>query len=43
MGIWRRWGTKDDVLVDQGSLDWNLSSLPPEQAHLEVGPTDRVV
>lgn len=42
MGIWWRWGTKDDVLVDEGSLDWNLSSLPPEQAPLEVGQIDGV-
>lgn len=42
MGIWWRWGTKDDVLVDEGSLDWNLTSFPPEQAPLEIEPINGV-
>lgn len=29
------WGTKDDVMVDKGTLLWNL--LPGEKGGLEVG------
>ena len=42
MGAWWRCGTKEDILVDQGSLDWNLSSLSPEPIPLEVGEIDGV-
>jgi hypothetical protein len=44
MGLWWRWGTKDDgdILVDPGSTDWDLTSLSPEQAPLEVGLIDGV-
>lgn len=42
MGIWWRWGTKEDVLVDQGNLKWDLSSLSPEQTPLDVEPIDGV-
>lgn len=40
--VWWRWGEKDEMLVEQGSQDWNLSVLPPEQAQLEVGDIDGV-
>lgn len=42
MGIWWRWGTKDDVMVDERSLDWDWSSFPPEQAPLEIEEIDGV-
>lgn len=42
MDIWWRWGIKDDMLVEEESLDWNLSSFPQEQALLEVENIDGV-
>lgn len=36
MGLWWRWGTKEEILVDHSSRDWNLSSLQQEQSPLEV-------
>ena len=40
MGIWWRWGMKDDVLVEPGSREWNM--IPPEPTPLEVGSVDGV-
>lgn len=36
MGLWWRWGTKEEILVDPGSRDWNLSSLQKETSPLKV-------
>ena len=42
MGIWWRWGTKEEILVEPGSLHWNLSDLAPEQSPLEIGNIEGV-
>ena len=34
--VWWRYGTKEDVMVDQGSHDWNLSEVKREEGNLEV-------
>jgi len=34
------WGTKDEVMVNPGDLDWNI--LPGEQTPLNVGPIEGV-
>lgn len=36
MGLWWRWGTKEDILVDSNSRDWNLTSVQQERSPLEV-------
>ena len=36
MGIWWRWGVKEDILVEAGSLHWNLTELASEQTPLEI-------
>ena len=36
MGVWWRWGTKEEMLVDSGATEWTLSSLPAEQTPLEI-------
>lgn len=35
-GVWWRYGTKEDVMVEEGSRDWNLSELEPGEGKLEV-------
>ncbi len=37
MGVWWRWGVREEMLVDRESLDWNLSGLEPEPVPLKVG------
>jgi hypothetical protein len=39
-GIRWWWGTKEEVMVDPGSLDWNI--LPGEQTPLDIGPIEGV-
>lgn len=41
-GIWWRWGEKEDFLVEEGSLDWNLSALKPEGMGVRVGEIEGV-
>lgn len=33
---WWRYGTKEDVMVEEGSREWNLSELEPGEGELEV-------
>ena len=42
MGLWWRWGSKEEFQVERGALDWTLDSVIPEQVPLEVGPIDEV-
>jgi hypothetical protein len=42
MGVWWRWGVREEMLVDRESLDWNLSGLEPEQVPLKVGEIEWV-
>ena len=35
-GVWWRYGTKEDVMVEEGSQEWNLSEIEPEEGKLEV-------
>lgn len=42
MGIWWRWGVKEDMLVEPKSLRWNLSHLKPERVPLNVGEIEWV-
>ena len=42
MGLWWKWGTKEEMLVEPGSLHWSFSELSPEQVPLEVGQIDEV-
>lgn len=37
-GLWWRWGTKEEVLVDRGSPDCMLSREQSEQVALQFGP-----
>ena len=37
MGIWWRWGTKEEMMVEAGNVHWNLTELKPEQSPLEIG------
>lgn len=42
MGIQWWWGTMEEVMVEPGSLDWNLSGLASEQAPLKIGQIEGV-
>lgn len=42
IGIWWRWGTKEEIMVEPGSLHWNLTELAPEQAPLKIGQIEGV-
>ncbi len=42
MGLWWRWGTKEEFQVEPGNLNWTLNEVTPEQVPLEVGPIDEV-
>ncbi len=35
-GAWWRDGTKEDVMVEEGSREWNLSEVEPGEGTLEV-------
>lgn len=42
MGLWWRWGTKEEFQVEPGEPRWTLDAVTPEQVPLEVGPIDEV-
>ncbi|KAI9809559.1 MAG: hypothetical protein M1827_006794 [Pycnora praestabilis] len=42
LGTWWRWGTKDDIMIDEGATDWNLSELEQEQVPLDFEQIDGV-
>lgn len=42
MGLWWRWGTKEEFQVEPGEPRWTLDEVKPEQVPLEVGPIDEV-
>ena len=42
MGLWWRWGTKEEFQVERGEPNWTLDTVTPEQVPLEVGPIDEV-
>lgn len=35
-GVWWRYGTKEDVMVEKGDRGWNLNEAGPEEGKLEV-------
>lgn len=35
-GVWWRYGSKDDVMVEEGSRKWNLAEIEPGEGKLEV-------
>lgn len=41
-GLWWRWGTKDEVLVDERNPDRMLFPEQSEQVALEFGPIDGI-
>ena len=42
MGLWWKWGTKEEILVESGSLHRDFTQLEREQIPLEVGKVDGV-
>ena len=42
MGLWWRWGTKEEFQVEPGEPNWYLSAVTPEQVPLAVGPINEV-
>ena len=37
MEIWWRWGTREEIMIEPGSLRRNLTKLASEQAPLGIG------
>ena len=42
VGLWWRWGTKEEFQIEPGEPNWTLDAVTPEQVPLEVGPIDEV-
>ena len=42
MGLWWRWGTKEEFQVEPGEPNWTLNAVTPEQVPLDVGPVEEV-
>lgn len=39
-GVWWRYGTKEDVMVEKGDRGWNLNEAGPEKGKLEVSEAE---
>lgn len=37
MSFWWMWGTKEDVLVEEGSREWGMQNLESDKGQLDIG------